>query len=148
MTLKEKVQADLIAAMKSGDETAKDTLRMLKAAIMKWEVDGEKKEAKDENVWQLIGKEIKQRKDAIEGFKTGGNMEMAAKEEAEMKILQAYMPEQMSEQEVNDEVKKILSEAGITAKADMGKAMSAVMAKLRGKADGGMINKAVMAVLS
>ena len=148
MTLKEKVQADLVAAMKSGDETKKSALRMLKAAIMKWEVNGsEKKEAGDDDVLQMIGKEVKQRKDSIESFKAGGNNEMAAKEEAEMKILMEYMPAQMSEDEVKAEVEKILSEAGITSKTEMGKAMGLVMGKLKGKADGGLINKAVGAIL-
>ena len=148
MTLKEKVQADLVAAMKSGDETRKSALRMLKAAIMKWEVSGtEKKDAADADVIQLVGKEIKQRKDSIEAFKSGGNQEMADKEEAEMKILQEYMPAQMSEEEVKAVVEKTLSGAGITAKADMGKAMGLLMGQLKGKADGGVINKAVMGYL-
>ncbi len=148
MTLKEKVQEDLIAAMKSGDETKKSVLRMLKAAIMTWEVNGnEKKEAGDDVVMQLIGKEVKQRKDAIEAFITGENNKMAEKEKSEMDILMKYMPIQMSEEEVNLEVQKILTAAEITFRSDMGKAMGLVMNKLRGKADGGMINKAVGAYL-
>jgi hypothetical protein len=143
MTLKEKIQADLIAAMKAGDETRKNALRMLKAAIMKWEVDGEKKEAGDEAVITLVGKEIKQRKDAAEGFKTGGNLDMAAKEEAEMKILMEYMPAQMGEEEVRAVINETLGAAGVSSKAEMGKAMGLVMPKLKGKADGGMINRLV-----
>jgi len=143
MTLKEKVQADLITAMKAGDEVRKGALRMLKAAIMKWEVDGEKKEAGDDTVMTLIAKEVKQRKDAIEGFKTGGNLEMAAKEEAEMKLLMEYLPAQLGEAEVRQIIGDTLTEAGISTKAEMGKAMAAVMPKLKGKADGGMVNRIV-----
>lgn len=143
MTLKEQVQADLIAAMKAQDELKKGALRMLKAAIMKWETEGEKKEADDAAVLQIVQREVKGRRDAAEAFKSGGNAEMAAKEEDEMKILLAYMPTQMSEEEVRAEVSGILSEAGITGKADMGKAMGLIMAKLKGKADGGLINKVV-----
>ncbi len=147
MTLKEKVQADILAAMKAGDEDKKNALRMLKAAIMKWEVAGDKKEADDAVVISLVGKEIKQRKDSIEAFKTGGNPEMAAKEEAEMAILMAYMPAQMGEEEVRRVIAETLGAAGITAKAEIGKAMGLVMGKLKGQADGGLINKIVGEIL-
>lgn len=143
MTLKEKVQADMITAMKARDELRKGTLSMLKAAIMKWETDGEKRVADDAAVIQLVGKEIKQRRDSIEGFKAGGNTAMAEKEEAEMKILMEYMPAQMSEDEVRAIVSETLGGAGVTAKSEMGKAMGLLMPKLKGKADGGMINKIV-----
>lgn len=147
MSLKETIQADFIAAMKARDEVKKGTLSMLKAAIMKWEVDGEKKEAGDDQVLQIIGKEVKQRKDSAEAFKTGGKMDMAEKEEAEMKVLMAYMPEQMGEEEVRKIVTETLGGAGVTSKAEMGKAMGLLMPKLKGKADGGMINKIVGEIL-
>lgn len=147
MTLKEKVQADLMAAMKAGDEDKKSALRMLKAAIMKWEVDGEKRDADDAAVIALVGKEIKQRKDSIEAFKSGGKQEMAAKEEAEMVVLMEYMPAQMGEEEVRKVITETLGAAGISTKAEMGKAMGLVMGKLKGKADGGLINKIVGEIL-
>jgi uncharacterized protein len=143
MTLKDQIQADLVAAMKAQDELKKGALRMLKAAIMKWETDGEKRVADDAAVLQIIQREVKGRRDAAEGFNKGGNTEMAAKEEAEMKFLLNYMPAQMSEDEVRAEVSGILSEAGISTKVEMGKAMGLVMSKLKGKADGGVINKVV-----
>jgi uncharacterized protein len=147
MTLKEQVQADLIASMKAGDEIKKNTLKMLKAAIMKWEVEGTKKEADDQTILGLIAKEIKQRKEAADGFRMGGKIDMAEKEEAEAKILQMYLPEQMNEEEVRKEVANILKENGISSKAEMGKAMSAVMAKMKGKADGKLINQVVGSLL-
>lgn len=147
MSLKEKIQADFIEAMKARDEVRKGTLSMLKAAIMKWEVDGEKREAGDEQVMQIIQKEVKQRKDAAEAFKTGGKMDMAEKEEAEMKVLMNYLPAQMSEEEVRQTVTETLSGAGVTSKAEMGKAMGLVMPKLKGKADSGMINRIVGEIL-
>ncbi len=147
MTLKEKIQQDFIEAMKARDEVKKSTLSMLKAAILKWEVDGEKKEATDEAVLTLIQKEVKQRKDGAEGFRSGGKEDMAAKEEAEMKVLMAYLPAQMTEEEVRAVVTETLAAAGISGKADMGKAMGLVMGKLKGKADGGMINRLVGEVL-
>lgn len=143
MALKERIQADLLAAMKAGDENKKNALRMLKAAIMKWEVDGEKRIADDNAIISLVGREVKQRKDSIEAFKTGGNLEMAAKEEAEMTILMEYMPAQMSEEEVRQIIIETLSTAGISAKTEIGKAMGLIMPKLKGKADGGLINKIV-----
>lgn len=143
MTLKEKIQVDFIAAMKARDEIAKGTLSMLKAAVMKWEVDGEKKVAGDEQIQQIIQKEVKQRRDAAEGFRSGGKMEMADKEEAEMKVLLAYLPAQMSEEEVRGIVQETLSAAGVGSKAEMGKAMGLLMPKLKGKADGGLINRVV-----
>ncbi|MCC6643555.1 GatB/YqeY domain-containing protein [Candidatus Peregrinibacteria bacterium] len=143
MSLNEQVQQDFIAAMKAREELKKTTLSMLKAAIMKWEVDGEKKEATDEVVTQIIQREVKARRDAAEGFKTGGKMDMAEKEEMEMKILMEYLPAQMSEEEVRAVITETLGAAGITAKSEMGKAMGLVMGKLKGKADGGLINKVV-----
>lgn len=148
MSLKETIQADFIAAMNARDDIKKGTLSMLKAAIMKWEVSGgEKKEASDEDVVQIIQREIKQRRDSAEGFRSGGNDSMAEKENAEMQVLMTYMPEQMGEAEVQAEVKRILEEAGISSKAEMGKAMGLVMAQLKGKADGGVINRTVAGLL-
>jgi len=147
MTLKDRVHADMIAAMKAGDEDKKNALRMLKAAIMKWEVDGEKKVADDAAVMNLIAKEVKQRKDSIEGFKSGGNQAMAAKEEAEMVVLMEYLPAQMGEEEVRKVIGETLGAAGISSKAEMGKAMGLIMGKLKGKADGGLINKIVGEIL-
>lgn len=147
MTLKEQVQKDFIEAMKARQEDRKNALSMLKAAIMRWETDGEKKEATDEAVLSVIQKEVKQRKDAAEGFRSGGKEDMALKEEAEMKVLMAYLPEQMGEDEVRAVVSETLAAAGISTKAEMGKAMGLVMGKLKGKADGGVINKVVASLL-
>ncbi len=147
MTLKEQVQSDLIAAMKAGDEVKKNALRMLKAAIMKFEVDGEKKEADDDVILGIVMKEIKQRQDAAEAFSKGGNTDKAADEEAEAAILMAYMPAQMSEEEVRKVVAEELEKAGISTKADMGKAMGAVMPRLKGKANGKLINQVVASML-
>lgn len=147
MSLKEQIQQDFIEAMKARQEDRKNTLSLLKAAIMRWETDGEKKVADDAAVLTIIQREVKQRKDAAEGFRSGGKEDMALKEEAELAVLMTYMPEQMSEEEVRAVVSETLTGAGISAKADMGKAMGLVMGKLKGKADGGMINKVVLSLL-
>jgi len=148
MTLKERIQADLIQSMKDKTEVKTGALRMLKAAIMKWEVDGEKKEATDEAVITLVGKEVKQRKDAAEGFRQGGNEAMAVKEEEEIKFLQVYMPAQMSEAEITEIVKATIAETGVASKAEMGKLMGALMPKVKGKADGSLVNKIVSTLLN
>jgi len=147
MTLKEQIQADLITSMKAKDEVRTGTLRMVKAAIMKYEVSGENMEATDEVIMDLVKKEVKQRNDAAEGFQQGGNTAMAEKELAEAALLKAYLPEQMSEEQVIEVVKKVLADAGITTKAEMGKAMAAVMPAVKGKADGGMVNRVVASLL-
>ncbi len=143
MNLKEQIQADLIAAMKSGDEVAKGAIRMLKAAILKFEVEGEKKLADDAAVINLVQKEIKQRKDSAEAYRSGNNEELAKKEEAEIQVLLKYLPAQLSETEVRSIIVETLSAAGITSKAEIGKAMGLLMPKLKGKTDGALINKIV-----
>ncbi len=117
---------------------------MLKAAVMKFEVSGgEKVEANDEQVMQIIGKEAKQRKDSIDAFKKGGREDLAAGEEAELKILTAYLPAQMSEDEVRAIVKEVVAQTGASSKADIGKVMGGIMPKVKGKADGQMVNRIV-----
>lgn len=134
--------------MKAGDETKTSTLRMLKAAILKFEVSGkEKKDASDEDILGIIAKEIKQRRDSIEQFKAGNRFEMAEKEEKELDILLAYMPPQLSEDELKKVVQEVIEETGAKSKQDMGRVMGAVMAKVKGQADGGLVKEVVNALL-
>lgn len=144
MNLKEKIHSDLLAAMKEKNEIKLQALRLLKTAVMKFEVAGDKKiEATDEQVLQIIGKEVKQRKDSVDAYKKGGRADLAKKEEDEMKILQTYLPAQMSEDELKQVVNQVIKQTGMTSKADFGKVMGAVMAQVKGKADGQMVNKLV-----
>ncbi len=143
MTLKKQIQDDMIAAMKAKEEVKVSALRMLKAAVLKLETSGDRKEASDEDILGLIGKEVKQRKDSMEGFKAGGRMDLAEKEEQEMTILQAYLPAQMGEEELKALVQGVIAQTGATSKADMGKVMGALMPKVKGKADGGLVNRMV-----
>lgn len=148
MTLKEKIQNDLNESMKARDAGKTSVLRMLKAAIMKFEVSGDaKKEANDEEVMTILAKEVKQRKESIEAFRKGGREDLAANEETEMAILMPYLPEQMSEEKVRETVKRIAGEVGATSKADLGKLMGAVMKELKGKADGKVVNMVVAEIL-
>lgn len=148
MSLKEQIYADLIEAIKAKEEAKVSTLRMLKAEIMKYEVSGANKEATDEVVTSLIQKQVKQRKDSEEQFRKGDRAEMADKEAAEAKILEAYLPEQMGEDEIRAIVKEGIASSGAESKADMGKVMGAIMPKLKGKADGKLVNQIVMQLLS
>jgi len=148
MSLKEQVQKDLIDAMKAKEEIKLNALRMLKAEIMKFEVAGsEKREAKDEDVIQLIGKQVKQRDDAAQQYKAGNRPELAEKEEKEAEILKNYLPAQMSEEEVKKIVEETIKETGASGKADLGKVMGAIMPKVKGKADGTLVNKIVQDLL-
>lgn len=144
MTLKEKIIADMTQAMKDKNAVKLSVLRLAKAAIMKFEVAGSKKvEATDEDVLKILAREIKQRKDSIEAYKKGGREEQAAAEEAEMKILQSYLPEQMSEDELKNVVSRVISQTGAVSKADFGKVIGAVMKEVKGKADGQAVSRAV-----
>lgn len=142
--LKTALQNDLICAMKEKDTVKTSAIRMLKAAMMKWEVAGTaKKEATDEVMVDLVGKEIKQRKDSIEQFRKGGREDLAVKEEAEIKVLEKYLPEQMSENEVQSIVQAAVTEISAQGKADMGRVMGIVMPKVKGKADGTLVRRMV-----
>ena len=147
LSLKAKIQEDMIAAMKARDEVKTGALRMLKAAIMKFEVAGAKKEAGDDEIMGIIGKEVKQRKESAEAFRKGGREDLAVKEDAEFKILAAYLPEQMSEAEVKKVVQEVIGKVGASSAADIGKVMGPVMAQLKGKTDGQMVNKIVRELL-
>jgi uncharacterized protein YqeY len=142
--LKEQIVADMIAAMKAKDPSL-DTLRMLKADIMKYEVSGADKVATDDVVLDIIKRSIKQRKEAAEGFEKGGKTESAAKELEEVGYLEKYMPEQLSEEEVKKVAQEVIDSAG--EGAQFGQVMGMVMGKLKGQADGGLVNKAVKELL-
>lgn len=145
--LKQQIITDLTAAMKAKEELKLSTLRMLKAAIMNYELSGADKEATDDVVVDLIKRGLKQRRDSAEGFHKGGNEESAQKELAELKILEAYMPEQMGEEDVKKVVQEVITKMNATP-ADFGKVMGTTMGKLKGQADGGLVSKVVKELLS
>lgn len=143
MALKNHIQEELNAAMKGGDDLKVSVLRMLKAAILKFEVSGERKEATDENILEMIGKEVKQRRDSAEQFRNGDRIQMAEKEEKEVEILMAYMPPQLGEDEILELAKEAIGETGASGRADTGKVMAALMPKVKGKADGSVVSNIV-----
>lgn len=149
MSLKETLNQDLIAAMKAKEEVKLRALRMVKAAVMNFEVAGkEKVEAKDEDVLQIIKKEVKKREDSVEQFEKGGRADLAALEREEVEVLKAYLPEMMGEEQLREIVKATVGELGASGPGDMGKVMGAVMGKVKGQADGTVVRKVVQEVLA
>ena len=147
MALKHQIQQDMLNAMKAHDEVKVSTLRLLKAAVLKFEVSGERKEATDADVLNMIGKEIKSRRDSAEQFRNGNRPEMADKEEKEIEVLLGYMPPQMGEEELKQVAKEVIAKMGANSKADLGKVMGAMMGKVKGMADGDMVSKVVRELL-
>lgn len=148
--LKDKIQEDLKAAMIAKDELKLSTIRMLKSALQYYEIQkgGAGYEASDEDVMDVIGKEIKKRKESIELYKQGNRPEAAEKEQKEVEILSEYLPEQMSEDEVRVLVKEAVEQTGASSPQDMGKVMGALMPKVKGKADGTMVSTLVREALN
>ena len=147
MALKHQIHQDMLTAMKAHNEVTVSTLRMLKAAILKFEVSGERKEATDADVLNLIGKEIKSRRDSVEQFRAGNRPEMADNEEKEIAVLLEYMPPQMSEEEVKKIAMEVIESMGAKSKAELGKVMGAMMPRVKGMADGDIVSKVVKSLL-
>ncbi len=147
---KKTLQQDLIAAMKAGDETKKSTIRMLMSSINYYQTEkgGAGYEATPEDVLAVIEKEAKKIRDSISEYEKAGRQDLVDKETAELKILETYLPEKMSEEEVTKIVEETISETGATSMADMGKLMGALNGKLKGKTDMGMVSNLVRSELA
>lgn len=145
--LKEKLQQDIKDALKSGDSKKRMVLGMVLAAIKNKEIE-KRGELSDDNMIAVIASEIKKRKDSVEQFEKGGRPELAEGERKEAEMLMAYMPEQMSEEDIRTEIKKTIAEMGVKDVKEMGKLIGAVMAKVKGKADGALVSKIVKELLS
>jgi uncharacterized protein YqeY len=140
--LKDKIEQDLIEAMKAHNEAVVSVLRMLKSAVKNQEIQ-KQTELKDEDLVSVIQGQVKQRQDSIALYEQGGRTELADKEKAEIEILIKYLPEQMSEKEIRELVKKAITSTGAASIQDMGKVMGALMPQVKGKADGGLVSKIV-----
>jgi hypothetical protein len=144
--LKVKLNDDLRQALRGGDSLKCSVIRMLLSAMNYSEI-AKQATLTDSDILGVIAKEIKQRKESIEAFKQGNRPELAAKEEAEMAILKAYMPEQMSRDEIVSLVKKIIAETGAAGPRDKNKVMPKLMPLVKGKADGQEVNAVVNELL-
>jgi uncharacterized protein len=142
--LKDKLQEDMKAAMIAKDEDKLSTLRMLKSALQYAEIaKGAGYEATDEDVVEVVSKEVKKRREAIDLYEKGGRPELADKEKKEIEVLSVYLPEQMDEKEVSKLVDEAISSSGASSIQDMGKVMGILMPKVKGKADAGMVSSLV-----
>lgn len=142
MTSQEEIINDLKTAMKAKDKEKLSTLRMLQAAIKNKQIELGK-EISDDEISQIVLKEIKQRKDSIDQYKKGGREELAQKEQSEIEILEKYMPEQLSKEEIKKVIDNTIQKINAEGPQDMGKVMSATMSELKGKADGSTISQLV-----
>ena len=144
--LKQKLSDDLKQAMKSGDTVKRDTLRMLMSAINNAEI-AKRSSLEDSDILGVIAKEVKQRQESIESFKQGNRADLVAKEEEELAILQAYLPEQMTHEAIVEEARKVIAAVGAQGPGDKGKVMQQLMPGLKGRADGKEINAVVSELL-
>lgn len=148
MSLLERVQKDMVEAMKAKEELRLNTVRNIKAVLLKYKADN-MKDADEAAEQQLLKSLVKQRADAMEQFRNAGRTELADKEEAEMKLIQAYLPQSASADELQAAVDAALAETGATGKAQMGVVMKAAQAKLAGKTvDGKALSEMVRSKLN
>lgn len=147
---KQKLQEELKQSMLAKSELKTSVLRMLLSAINYYEIQkgGAGYEASEEDILSVVQKEAKQRRDSIEQFKNAGRQELADKEQKELEMLEVYLPEQMSEEEVKKFVKDAITQTGAASMQDIGKVMGALMPKVKGKADGNLVSKLVRESLS
>jgi len=148
VTIQDKIQGQIADAMRAKDQLRLDVLRMMKSAVKLKEV--EKMKALEENeVLAVLNTLVKQRKDSIEQFRKGGREELAQKEEAEIKVIEEYLPAAASEEDIQRAVAEAIQETGAASMKDMGKVMKATLARLAGKsADGGRVSQLVKEKLS
>jgi len=145
--LKAKLNQDLKEALKAKDEAKLRTVRMLLAAIKNFEVE-KMGPATDEEIFQIMSKEIKKRQEAIEMYKKGGRPDLAQAEKQEIEVIQSYMPNQLSEEEIRELARKVISEMNLKSPKDVGTAMKVIMPQVKGRADGKLVNKIVSELLS
>ncbi|MBK7228031.1 MAG: GatB/YqeY domain-containing protein [Ignavibacteriales bacterium] len=148
MSLKEKINNDLKDAMKSGDKTRLTVVRSIRALILEFEKSGIGKELTPADELKMLTTAAKKRKDSIEQFRNASRNDLADVEEAELKILMDYLPKQMTEEEVKNEIVRLASEIGAKTKEDFPKLMPLVMKELKGKADGKVVKSIVENLLA
>ncbi len=147
MGLKDQLNNDLKEAMRGGDVRRRETIRMALAALHNAEIQAGH-ELDEPGVQEVLGRQVKQRRESAEEFRKGGRPDLVEKAEGEAAILQAYLPEQMSREEVQAEARKVIQETGAKGPGDKGKVMGTIMGRLRGRAEGRVINEVVTELLS
>jgi len=147
MSLRAELIKQQTEALKAKEELRLSVLRMLWAAVKNSEID-KKEELTDQEIEQIVARQIKQSKDAIKDFSSAGRTDLVTKNEAEIKILENYLPEMMNENELLDLIKKTITELNVSQPGDVGKVMGVVMKKTAGKADGNRVRDLVSQLLS
>lgn len=146
MTLQERLQEDLKDAMRAGDTTRRDTLRLAISALKRARIDA-MKDLGDDGEMAVLAREVKQRRESIDEFRKGGREDLVEKEAAELAILQEYLPEQVSEDQVRERARQVIAETGASGPRDMGKVMPVLSAEFKGRADGRVISQIVTELL-
>lgn len=147
MALKERLADDLKSAMKNKDTVRKNAIQMVRAGILQVEKDN-KVTLEDDGIIEVIAKQLKQRKDVLPDYEKSGRDDLIAELKAEMDVLMGYLPEQLTAEEIEQIVAEAVKETAASSMKDMGKIMAAVMPKVKGRADGRMINEAAKKLLS
>lgn len=147
MSLKDRVTEDMKTAMKSGDKVRLETLRMLRAQVLEFEKSGAGREMNADDDMKILLSSVKKRRESVELYEKAGRPELAAKETAEIAVIQEYLPKQMDRSEAEGIVKRIIAETGAVSSKDFGKVMPFVMKELKGKLDGKVINEIVKHLL-
>jgi hypothetical protein len=145
--LQDKIKKDVIVALKNKDEARVTTLRMLQAAIQQKFIENKKEELKEEDVLQVLKKQVKQIQDSIEAFTKGNRNDLVEKERISLDILKDYLPPQANPEEIKQIILKVVEEVNPQGPADFGKVMKEAMSALKGKADGKDVSAAVKEVL-
>lgn len=152
MGLREQLMDDLKEAMRQQDKVRKQTIRSVIAAIKEGETEldssGQRISLDDDDIIVVIAKQAKQREESIAEYRRGGREDLAAEEEAELAVLQAYLPRQLGREEIEAEARQVIAEVGASSPRDMGKVMKPLMARLRGRADGTLVNQVVRELLA
>jgi uncharacterized protein YqeY len=144
--LKDRLMEDLKTAMRQGDESRKSTIRLVRGAIKNAEIE-RGRDLEEGELLAVIAREAKQRRDSIREFEKGGRPDLVASEEAELRILQEYLPRQMSRQEIEAEAQRVVDELGVSEPRQIGEVMRRLMPQLRGRADGKLVNEVVTSLL-
>lgn len=142
MSLKQKLQEDLKSSMKNKDTVRKSVVTLIRASIKQFEVDN-RVELDDEEILDIVAKQMKQRRDALAEFSKANREDLVKETEAEIEVLKEYLPQQLSEEELSKVIQDTISELGATSMKDMGKVMSALTPKTKGRADGKIISELV-----
>lgn len=143
MALKKQLLTDLKAAMKAKDKVCKSTITLIRAAILQEEKDKQIDDLEDSDIEAIISKQYKQRKDSLKEFEKAGRDDLIEQTKAEMAIIEDYLPKQLSPDEIGTIVEDTIQEIGAESMKDMGKVMKAIMPKVKGKADGKVVNQIV-----